>query len=92
MKFNAILRQFEAALKSHYADWLLPGICQAINALLRCRTEAAGAHSCTARIVMRRPFNRVPVGIGVVANVKTRKRHNGLTVNSQNYCPSSILW
>jgi hypothetical protein len=43
MKFNAILRQFEAALKDHYAGRLLPSIYQAINALLRCRTEAAGA-------------------------------------------------
>jgi len=43
MKFTAILRQFEAALKSKYADRLLPSIYQAINALLRCRTEAAGA-------------------------------------------------
>jgi hypothetical protein len=43
MKFNAILRQFEAALKSHYAGRLLPSMFQAINALLRCRTEAAGA-------------------------------------------------
>src|SRR5665811_1986199 len=43
MKFNALLRQFEAALKSHYAGRLLPSMYQAINALLRCRTEAAGA-------------------------------------------------
>jgi hypothetical protein len=43
MKFNAILRQFEAALKLRYADRLVPSIFQAINALLRCRTEAAGA-------------------------------------------------
>ena len=43
MKFNAILRQFEDTLKSHYADRLLPSIFQAIHALLRCRTAAAGA-------------------------------------------------
>jgi len=42
MKFNVILRQFEAALKSRYANRLLPTMVQAINALLRCRTEAAG--------------------------------------------------
>ena len=43
MKFTAILRQFEAALKDHYAGRLLPSLFQAIHALLRCRTEAAGA-------------------------------------------------
>ena len=43
MKFNAILRQFETALKNHYAGRLLPSMFQAINALLRCRTEAAGS-------------------------------------------------
>ncbi|MDD5320697.1 MAG: hypothetical protein PHD43_08830 [Methylococcales bacterium] len=42
MKFNDILRQFEAALKIKYTDRLVPGIYQAINALLRCRTGAAG--------------------------------------------------
>lgn len=43
MKFNAILRQFEAALKSRYANRLLPSMFQAIHALLRCQTAAAGA-------------------------------------------------
>ncbi|MGH8474527.1 MAG: transposase zinc-binding domain-containing protein [Methylococcales bacterium] len=43
MKFNAILRQFEAALKNRYVNRLLPGIVQAIHALLRCRSVAAGA-------------------------------------------------
>jgi hypothetical protein len=41
-----------------------------------------GRLSSTARTVMKRLFNRVPVGIAVVPNVKTMKRHNGLTVNS----------
>jgi hypothetical protein len=43
MKFNAILGQFEVALKSRYTDRLLPSMFQAIHALLRCRTAAAGA-------------------------------------------------
>jgi hypothetical protein len=41
---------------------------------------------------MKPPFNRDLVGIEVAANAKTMKRHNGWTVNSQNCCPSSILW
>jgi hypothetical protein len=43
MTFNAILRQFETVLKSRYAGRLSSGMLQAIHALLRCRTEAAGA-------------------------------------------------
>lgn len=43
MTFNAILRQFEVSFKILYADRLLPGMTQAINALLRCRTESAGS-------------------------------------------------
>ena len=41
-----------------------------------------GRLNSTARTVMRPPFNPVLVGIEVVLNVKTMKRHNGLTVNS----------
>jgi hypothetical protein len=50
MKLNAILRQYQTALKVKYADRLLPSIYRAINALLCCRTEAAGAFNlqCTA--------------------------------------------
>ena len=76
MKFTAILCQFEAALKSHYAGRLLPSMFQAINALLRCRTEAAGAMKLHCPDCGP-PFNRDPVDIAVVANVKTMKRHNG---------------
>ena len=43
MKLNAILRQYETALKANYADRILPSIDRAINALLCCRTEAAGS-------------------------------------------------
>jgi len=43
MKLNAIIRQYEAVLKAKYAARLLPSIFRAINALLCCRTEAAGA-------------------------------------------------
>ena len=93
MKFIAILHQFNAALKIKYTHRLLPSIYQAINTLLRCRTDTAGGvRNSTARTVMRPPFNPILVGIAVVLNVKTIKRHNGLTTNSQSICPSSILW
>ena len=42
MKLNAIVDHFEAALKDQYADRLLPRHYQAIQAILRCRTAAAG--------------------------------------------------
>ena len=42
MKFNAVLREFEAAFKIKYASRLLPSIYRAIIALLCCKTEAAG--------------------------------------------------
>jgi len=42
MTLNAILRQFEAALKAKYAHRLLPSMVKAIHALLCCRTQAAG--------------------------------------------------
>ena len=42
MKFIAILHQFKAALKIKYTHRLLPSIYQAINTLLRCRTDTAG--------------------------------------------------
>ena len=75
MKFNAILRQFEAALKSRYADQLLPSMFQAIHALLRCRTEAAGAMKLHCPDCNETSFD--PVDIAVVPNVKTMKPHNG---------------
>ncbi len=43
MKLNEIIHQYEAALREKYSDRLLPSIFRAINALLRCRTEAAGS-------------------------------------------------
>ncbi len=42
MKLNAILRQYQALLMLHYANRLLPSMFRAINALLCCRTPAAG--------------------------------------------------
>jgi len=44
MMFNAILRQFEAALKNRYADRLSFGMFQATQTLLRCRTGAVKLH------------------------------------------------
>ncbi len=43
MKLSAILQHYETALKEKYALRLLPSIVRAINALLCCRTLAAGA-------------------------------------------------
>ena len=43
-------------------------------------------------LVIRQRYNPVPAGIAVVFNVKTMKPHDGLTGNSLNFCPSSILW
>ena len=43
MKLNAILHQYQSALKAKYTDRLLPSMFWAINALLCCRTEAAGS-------------------------------------------------
>jgi len=59
------------------------------NAILH---QFGTAFKTTARTVMRPAFNPILVGIAVVLNVKTMNRHNGWTVNSQSYCPSSILW
>jgi hypothetical protein len=42
MKLNAILQQFETPFKSKYAGRILPSIYRAINALLCCKTTAAG--------------------------------------------------
>jgi hypothetical protein len=43
MKLNAILRQYQSALIVKYAAQLLPSMFRAINALLCCRTKAAGS-------------------------------------------------
>jgi hypothetical protein len=43
MKLNAILRQYQSALIVKYAARLLPSLFRAINALLCCRTQAAGS-------------------------------------------------
>lgn len=50
MKLNAILRQYQSALKVKYVGRILPSMFRAINALLCCRTEAAGSFKlqCTA--------------------------------------------
>ncbi len=42
MKLNAIFRQYQTAFKTKYAARLLPSMVRAMNALLCCRTPAAG--------------------------------------------------
>ena len=42
MRLKAILDQYQVLLKQRYANRLLPSMFRAINALLCCRTPAAG--------------------------------------------------
>ena len=50
MKLNAILQQYETALRAKYAAGLLASMYRAMSAMLRCRTEASGSFKlqCTA--------------------------------------------
>ena len=42
MELASLIRDYLPALKTHYADRLLPGHLRAIGAMLRCRTPASG--------------------------------------------------
>jgi hypothetical protein len=92
MKFNAILRQFEAALKIKYTDRLLPSIYQAINALLRYRTEAAGAMKLHCPACDETIFQPRSCGHRSCPQCQNHETSQWLDRQFAYACPSSILW